>query len=114
MIRTPLQRIEQAIIVSVLLLLVVITLQPILNLLAISLSDPTAVTEMSGLEIFPKRPSTGVWGILINHPAVQRGLWNSFVITGIATVLNVVVTAMMAWALSRPSLPGRRFLFVLV
>ena len=114
MIKTPLQRIEEAIIISALLLLVVITLQPILNLLAISLSDSTAVPEMSGLEILPTRPSTDVWGILMNHPAVQRGLWNSFIITSIATVLNVIFTAMMAWALSRPSLPGRRFLFVLV
>ena len=90
MIKTPLQRIEEAIIISALLLLVVITLQPILNLLAISLSDSTAVPEMSGLEILPTRPSTDVWGILMNHPAVQRGLWNSFIITSIATVLNVI------------------------
>lgn len=112
--RTPLQRIEQTIIVSSLLLLVVITIQPLLNLLAISLSDPSVVPSMSGLEVLPIEPSFGVWELLINHPAVQQGLWNSLFITGIATVLNVIFTAMMAWGLSRPKLPGRRFIFVLV
>lgn len=37
--RTTFERIEQVIIVSSLLLMVVVTVQPILNLLALSLSD---------------------------------------------------------------------------
>lgn len=37
--RTPFERIEYAIICSTLLLMVVVTVQPILNLLAVSLSD---------------------------------------------------------------------------
>ena len=41
--RTPLERAEYAIIVSTLLFLVVLTVQPLLNLLAISLSDPSEV-----------------------------------------------------------------------
>jgi len=112
--RTPLERIESAIIVSVLLGIVVVTVQPILNLLAISLSDPARVPGMSGLAIVPDGFSLDVWAILVQHPAVQRGLMNSLFITVTATALNIVCTALMAWALSRKKLPFRRSIFIFV
>jgi putative aldouronate transport system permease protein len=112
--RTRMERFEQAIIVSALLLMVVVTVQPILNLLALSLSEPAKIPAMSGLTVLPEGFSLTVWNLLINHPAVQRGLLNSLLITGVGTVLNVTFTALMAWALSRPRLPGRRLLFVFV
>lgn len=112
--RTPFERIEQTIIVSALLLMVVIAVQPILNLLALSLSAPAKVPGMSGLAIIPNGLSFDVWELLAKHPSVRRGLFNSALITGVGTVLNVIFTALMAWALSRPKLPGRRALFVLV
>lgn len=112
--RTRLERAEEAVIASVLLALVVVTVQPILNLLAISISDPARVPGMSGLAILPDGLSVDIWALLAQHPAVQRGLLNSLLITGVATVLNVTFTALMAWALSRKGLPFRRTIFVFV
>jgi len=112
--RTGIEKVEQVIIVSALLLLVVITVQPILNLLALSLSEPANVPGMGGLTIIPDGLSFTVWELLINHPAVQRGLMNSLLITGVGTFLNVIFTALMAWALSRPRLPGRRMILIFV
>ncbi|KAA9010351.1 carbohydrate ABC transporter permease [Histidinibacterium aquaticum] len=112
--RTPLERVEEAIILSVLIAIVVVTVQPILNLLAISLSDPARVPGMSGMAITPDGFSVDIWKLLANHPAVQRGLMNSLFITSVGTVLNVTCTALMAWALSRKRLPFRRTLFVLI
>lgn len=112
--RSPLERIEYAIIVSSLLFIVVLTLQPMLHLLAISLSDPGEVPGMSGLAILPQGLSLDVWTLLATHPSVQSGLINSIIITVGGTFINVVATALMAWALSRPGLPGRRIFFVIV
>ena len=112
--RTPLERIEYAIIVSTLVLMVVVTVQPLLNLLAVSLSDPARLPGMSGIEILPRGLSFDVWTLLLNHPNVRAGLLNSIFITVAGTVLNIVFTALMAWGLSRPGLPGRRILFMLV
>ena len=112
--QTPLERAEQTIIVSSLLLLVVVTVQPILNLIALSFSDPAQVPGMSGLAIAPSGFSLDVWKILVTHPAVLQGLLNSILITVVGTVLNLFLTALMAWALSRPGLPGRRVILVLV
>jgi putative aldouronate transport system permease protein len=112
--RTPLERIEYAIIVSTLLLLVVFTVQPLLNLLAISLSDPARVAGMSGLTIVPNGLALDVWSLLVTHPRVQSGILNSLLITLTATAIGVAGTALMAWGLSRPGLPGRRLIFILV
>ncbi len=112
--RTPLERIEYAIIVSTLLLLVVVTVQPLLNLLAISLSEPSEVAGMSGLTMLPDGFSLEVWGLLLQHPLVQRGLFNSLLITLSSTALGLAGTALMAWGMSRPGLPGRRLIFILV
>jgi putative aldouronate transport system permease protein len=112
--RTPLERVEYAIIVSTLLLLVVVTVQPLLNLLAVSLSDPAKLPGMSGMEVLPRGLSFDVWTLLINHPNVRAGLLNSILITGLGTFLNIIFTALMAWGLSRPGLPGRRILFIMV
>ena len=112
--KTPLERIEYAIIVSTLLAMVVLTVQPILNLLAISFSDNARVPGMSGLAIWPSGFSTDVWNVLIHHPSVQRGMLNSIGITAVGTLVNVGLTTLMAWGLSRSGLPGRRVVYVLV
>lgn len=112
--RSPLERIEYVIIITTLLAVVVLTVQPILNLIAMSFSDPSRVTGMSGLSIIPDGFSLDVWTLLLAHPQVQRGILNSILITGTGTLIGVLGTALMAWGLSRPNLPGRRLIFVLV
>ncbi len=112
--RSPLERAEYAIILSTLLLLVVVMVQPLLNLRAVSLSSPSEVARMSGLTIIPEGFSLEVWKLLITNPAVQQGLINSVFITLTSTVLGVCFTALMAWGLSRPGLPGRRIILVFV
>ena len=112
--RTPLERIEYAIIVTTLLAMVVVMLQPILNLLAVSFSDPSRVAGKSGLDIWPSGFSLDVWLLLLQHPNVQRGILNSILITASSTAIGVIGTALMAWGLSRPNLPFRRAIFILV
>ena len=112
--RTPLERVEYVLIVSTLLLLVVFTVQPLLNLLALSLSDPSKVAGFSGLAILPDGFSFEVWSLLLQHPNVQRGILNSVWMTSTSVVIGVLGTALMAWGLSRPGLPGRRVIFILV
>ena len=112
--RTPLERVEYVLIVSTLLLLVVFTLQPLLNLLALSFTDPSKVAGFSGLSIIPDGFSLDVWALLLQHPNVQRGLFNSIWMTATSVCIGVFGTALMAWGMSRPGLPGRRLIFILV
>lgn len=111
---TPFERIEYVLILSVLFLMVVITAQPILHLVAVSFSDPAEVPGMSGLEVLPRGLSTDVWSLLINNPNVQRGFVNALLITVAGTVIAVLGTTLMAWALAQKRLPGRRPILLLV
>ena len=112
--RTPLERIEYVFVVSTLFLLVIFTLQPLLNLLALSLSDPKKIAGFSGLSIVPDGFSTDVWVLLLQHPSVQQGIFNSVWMTATSVAIGVSGTALLAWGMSRPGLPGRRLLFIFV
>lgn len=111
---TPFERIEYILILSALFLMVVVTAQPILHLVAVSFSDPAEVPGMSGLEVLPRGFSTDVWGLLIKNPNVQRGFANAALITVVGTVIAVLGTTLMAWALAQKRLPGRRVILLLV
>lgn len=112
--KTPIERIESVLILSTLLLLVVVTVQPLLNLLALSLSDPSKVPGFSGLSVIPDGFSLDVWTLLLQHPYVQRGLFNSIWMTAASVAIGTVGTALMAWPLSRRELPLRRTIFIFV
>ena len=112
--QTSMERIESVLIISTLLLLVVVTVQPLLNLLALSLSDPSKVAGFSGLSIIPDGFSPDVWLLLLQHPYVQRGILNSVWMTGASVLIGTLGTALMAWPLSRQGLPFRRTIFILV
>jgi len=97
-----------------LLALCAIVLVPLLNLLALSLSDTRRVSELSGLGIIPKGFSLIVYRVLAANPFFMRSILNSIYITAVGTAINLAMTAMAAYALTRPTLPGRRLLMLVV
>ncbi len=107
-------RLFRAAVGLVLVLVSVVVLVPILNLVALSLSDPRRVSEVTGLTILPKGFSTLNYRVLAANPLFVRSILNSILITAVGTVINLAVTSMAAFALTRPSLPGRRLLMLLV
>ncbi len=114
--RTKEDKALQIIIVSTLFLLIVITLQPIFHLLAVSLSEPSKVQLMEGIEIFPKGFSIDVWAALLKNPQILKGIYNSLLITIVGTFINITFTSLMAWPLAQKTLPFRRviLLFILI
>jgi putative aldouronate transport system permease protein len=89
-------------------------LVPLLNLLALSLSDPSRVSEVRGLTVFPKGFSLVNYRVLLANPLFMRSILNSVYITVVGTTLNLLVTSMAAFALTRPKLPFKRFFMVLI
>lgn len=91
--------------IILLLFLVVITLYPFLNVLAVSLNDPRD-TIAGGIRLWPR-----VWS-LISYRDIFKGdyIWlamrNSVLRTTISAVVQTFCTAMVAYALSR-----KEFLF---
>jgi len=92
----------------------VVVLVPLLNLLALSLSDPDRVSEVGGLTVFPKGFSLVNYRVLAANPLFVRSIANSLYITALGTAINLILSSMAAFALTRRSLPGRGFFMVLV
>jgi putative aldouronate transport system permease protein len=89
-------------------------LVPILNLLALSLSDPRRVSEVTGLTVIPKGLSLVIYRVLAGNELFVRSILNSAFITAVGTALNLAVTSMAAFALTRETLPFRRAFMLLV
>lgn len=96
----------------VMLLLALTMLVPILNIIANSLSDPSKSPYMSGLRIVPAGLSFLNYQIVLSNTTIMPALWNSIKITIIGTLLNIVLTSMAAYALTRPKLLFKRFIMV--
>jgi len=99
---------------AILLCLAVVVLVPILNLLALSLSDPLRVGELTGLSLLPKGFTLVNYRVLAANPLFVRSILNSVFITVVGTAINLIVTAMAAFVLTRSVLPLRRFFMLLV
>ena len=107
-------RLFRAAIALILVAVSAVVLVPLLNLLALSLSDPARVGEVTGLTVLPKGFSTVNYRVLAANPLFVRSILNAVFITVVGTAINLVVTSMAAFALTRNALPGRRFFMLLV
>ena len=93
---------------GIMVFVVLVVLVPMLNLVAKSFSDPAKVAGMPGWQIIPAGFSLINYEIIFSNPAIWRALLNSVFITVVGVALNVVVTSMAAYAMTRPVLPGKK------
>ncbi|MDP4086374.1 MAG: carbohydrate ABC transporter permease [Bacillota bacterium] len=100
------------IIYLVLILLSLSVLIPILNLLAMSLSDPLKVHKLRGLSILPEGFSLINYKILLSNPLILRSILNTLFITIVGTALNLFLTAMAAYVLAKTNFAGKRTIMI--
>ena len=93
----------------ILILLMIITLYPVLNTVAISFNDSLDALK-GGIGIWPRMFSTDSYKELITDPAIYRAFWVSLWKTVITTILNLFFTSMLSYALSRKEYVLRKFI----
>src|SRR5699024_9691515 len=82
---------------------------PFVNIIASSFASPAEVIAKPFI-IFPETFSLDAYRYVLSTPTIFRSLFVTIFITLVGTVLSMVLTSMMAYGLSRPYLPGRRFI----
>lgn len=105
-------KLSTIIIYTILFLISLSVLFPILHLVAMSFSDPLKVHELTGLGILPKGFSIINYKVLFSNPLIVRSILNTIFITVVGTLLNLFMTALAAYVLSRTSFVGKRFVIV--
>jgi ABC-type glycerol-3-phosphate transport system permease component len=101
----------KAIILIIVVLLVVL---PFLSILATSLASQKQVAESGGLVILPTHPTLGAYQDIFEGGVVTRAIIVSGGITAVGTALSLLVTAALAYALSRPGVFASRSVLLLV
>jgi putative aldouronate transport system permease protein len=82
-------------------------LVPLINLLAISLTDPAQAHLMDGLSLIPKQFSLVHYEVLLRNPLVYGGILNSIWITAAGTFLNLLLTTMAAYVIAKNRFYGK-------
>ena len=97
----------------ILCVLMLVTLYPVLNTVAISFNDGTDAVR-GGIGIWPRVFSTEAYKSLLSDEQIFNAFFISVSRTVITTVLNVVLTSMLAFALSRKEYVLRGFITLLM
>ncbi|TLS51588.1 carbohydrate ABC transporter permease [Paenibacillus antri] len=88
-------------------LLTLATAYPFLYVLFASVSDAQAVVQTRGLLLYPKGFSLEAYKLVFMNPSILTGYANTLFIVVVGTALNLAMTALGAYALSRQNVMWR-------
>jgi putative aldouronate transport system permease protein len=91
------------------LLIMVVTLYPFLNVLAVSLND-SLDSVRGGITVFPRVPTLRNYEILFGFGNIPRAFLMSVLRTVVGTLTSLAACSMLAFALSRKDFQARRIL----
>lgn len=97
-----------------LFLLMLITLYPLLYVLFASLSSPSSLARHQGLLFGPKDFTLSAYHAVRQNPMILRGYLNTLLIVVFGTAINLAMTSLGAYVLSRHHLPYKRFMNMFV
>ena len=98
---------------AILALIMVITLYPVINTVAISFNDGTDALR-GGITLWPRVFSTKAYASLLTDTNTYQAFFISVSKTVIITVLNLFLTSMLSFALSRKEYVLRGFITVIL
>jgi len=108
------ERVFDIVNILLMLLLMLLTLYPLLYVLFASLSDPSSLAQSKGLLLKPADFSLVAYEAVAANPMIGRGYANTLLIVVCGTCVNLVLTSLGAYVLSRPGLPYKRFMTMFV
>ena len=106
-------KIADAIITAVLILLTLVILFPFYNMLLVSVARYEDIIS-TPLYIFPKAIDLQNYKMAVLYPNFLNSVGVSTFVTVVGTALSLLVTTMAAYALSRRDLPFRKFFFYFI
>ncbi|MGG1516483.1 carbohydrate ABC transporter permease [Paenibacillus oryzisoli] len=90
------------------------TLYPIIHVIAASLSNADQLMSHQGPLLFPLGLQWEAYRLVLNNPNIGTGFRNTLFIVVFGTILNVFMTAMGAYVLSRKQVYWNKILMLLI
>ena len=97
---------------GLLLFAFLIVLYPLIYILSSAFSSPTAVSS-GRVILWPVDFSLEGFAAVFKHKAIVSGFANTIFYTAVGTAVNIFMTVLAAYPLSRRSMPGRRLILFL-
>lgn len=88
--------------------ILIVTLYPFLNVLAISLNDSTD-TVRGGIYLWPREFTLENYKTIFNYTGLIQGFKISVLRTIVGTIFGLISSSMLAYTLSRPDFRSRKF-----
>ncbi|ANS73871.1 sugar ABC transporter permease [Paenibacillus yonginensis] len=94
-------------------MIIMLVLYPLLFVVSASFSDPARV--LSGeVWLLPKGANLEAYNNILHNEQIWIGYRNSILYTVVGTLINIMMTLLAAYPLSRPDLPGRKGLMLII
>jgi putative aldouronate transport system permease protein len=93
---------------SIISVLIFICLYPLWYVMCASISEPTIVAASHGMLLWPKQITTYAYQKVFANAEIWSSYGNTIFYTVVGTALNIVLTAMLAFALSHKNLMLRK------
>ncbi|SFJ33746.1 putative aldouronate transport system permease protein [Paenibacillus sp. UNC496MF] len=114
MVKSANDRIANAIVFVILLACGLVAVFPLLYVLSVSLTPFSEVLKNGGFILVPRSITFDAYHKLLTESNIPRAFGVTVLITVVGTMLNMAITALMAYPLSRKQLPGRNFFLMMV
>lgn len=114
MVTSRSDRMFNALVNTLLILVAVISIFPLLYVFSVSLTPYSEVIKNGGFIVIPRRISLEAYSQIIADPALSRSMMVSLFVTIVGTAVNMVLTIMAAYSLSRRNLRGRTVFLVFI
>ncbi|KRE49563.1 carbohydrate ABC transporter permease [Paenibacillus sp. Soil522] len=87
---------------------------PMLYVLSVSITPFGEVLRNGGFILFPREITFTAYRTLLTESNIPKAFQITVLITVIGTAVNIVLTGLMAYPLSRKNLPGRQFFLLMI
>ncbi|QNK60224.1 carbohydrate ABC transporter permease [Paenibacillus sp. PAMC21692] len=91
-----------------------VTLFPLLYVVSMSVTPMSEVLKNGGYIVLPRNITFDAYRQLLLDPSIPRAFLVTVFVTVVGTIINMILTVLMAYPLSRKSLPFRSFILLFI
>lgn len=107
------ERVFDAVVYAIAAVIIVIMLYPMIFIISASFSDPARVMD-GDVWLLPKGFSIEAYTNIMHNDKIWIGYRNTIIYAIVGTLINLFMTTIAAYPLSRPDLPGRGVLMLII
>ncbi|MDF2646762.1 MAG: sugar transporter permease [Paenibacillus sp.] len=91
----------------------IVTVYPVLYIVVISFSDTASIVQ-NKVFLWPKGFNLDAYKEILASPKIPRAYMNTILYTVVGTAINLLMTAVAAYPLSRPGFFGRKYFMIAI